>query len=410
MRLTIERLGHRGDGIAEGVYVPRALPGEVVEGVVEGGRMATPEIITAAPERVTPPCPHYADCGGCALQHAADAFVDTWKAEVVETALAAQGLDAPLYRCDPSPPNSRRRATLAGRRLKKGARVGFHARGSDTLTPIPQCRVLHPDLIAALPALERITAAGASRKGELALTVTQSAAGVDVAVRGGKPLDAALRAELGAITREHGLARLSWDGETVAREAPPEQHFGAAAVVPPPGAFLQATRAGEAALQDAVRRAVGDARRVVDLFAGCGTFTLPLAERAEIHAVEGDAAMLDALNTGWRHALGLRRVTTETRDLARDPLAAAELARYQAAVIDPPRAGAEAQTAELAAARLPVIAAVSCNPATFARDARLLTQAGYRLDWVQIVDQFRWSPHVELAARLSIDHTAPETA
>ncbi|PQO24698.1 class I SAM-dependent RNA methyltransferase [Rhodobacteraceae bacterium WD3A24] len=408
MRLTVERLGHRGDGVAEGIFIPRVLPGEVVEGEVEDGRMPAPRIVTAAPERVSPPCRHYRACGGCALQHASDGFVANWKQDVVQTALAAQGLSAPMRPMHISPPATRRRATLAGRRLKTGAMVGFHARASDVLTEVPDCRVLHPGLVAALPALEAVTFAGASRKGALALAVTLSETGVDLAVRGGKPLDGPLRARLADIAAAHGLARLAWDSEVVVTRAPPIVSFGSARVVPPPGAFLQATPEGEAALLSAVREAVGAPRRVADLFAGCGTFALPLADSSEVYAVEGDDAMRAALDAGWRGTPGLRKVTTETRDLFRRPMDSATLRDFDAVVIDPPRAGARAQTAELARAGVPVIAALSCNPASFARDAAQLVSGGYRLDWVQVIDQFRWSPHVELAARLSSGHTAPE--
>ena len=203
------------------------------------------------------------------------------------------------------------------------------------------------------------------------------------------------------------FARLSWEDETVFTTTPPAQTFGIATVTPPPGAFLQATPDGEAALVAAVRDAVGDARRVVDLFSGCGTFTLPLADHAAIHAVEGDAEMIAALDKGVRHSTGLKSITMATRDLFSRPLLPDELAKIDAVVIDPPRAGAEAQVAEIAEAQVPRIAYVSCNPSTFARDAKVLVQAGYTLNWVQVVDQFRWSPHVELAASLSLPPTYP---
>ena len=403
MNLTIERLGHLGDGIAPGpVFVPMALPGEVVEGEVVDGRMASPKIAAPSPHRVKPACPHYRACGGCALMHASDDFVAGWKVDVVRTALAAQGLDAPFRPVITSAPQSRRRATLAGRRTKKGALIGFHGRASGTIVDIPDCRLLHPDLMETLPHLAEVTMLGASRKGELALTVTRTEGGVDLAVSGGKPLEQSLFSGLAQLAERAGFARLTWEGEPVATRHPAAQRFGQAVVVPPAGAFLQATADGETALVAAVRAAVGDASRIADLFAGSGTFALPLAEQAEILAVEGEAAMLTALDAGWRQTLGLHRVTTEARDLFRRPLMPDELRRFDAVVIDPPRAGAEAQTRELAAARVPVIAAVSCNPVTFARDARLLTGAGYRIDWVQVVDQFRWSPHVELVARLTL--------
>ncbi|KPQ06909.1 MAG: 23S rRNA (uracil1939-C5)-methyltransferase [Rhodobacteraceae bacterium HLUCCA12] len=404
MSYRIERLGLRGEGVAKGVFVARALPGEFVDGPVVDGRITQPRILTPSADRVSAPCRHYKACGGCALQHASDTFVAAWKQQVVEQALAAQGLSAPFRPLQTSPAQSRRRATLAGRRLKSGALVGFHARGSDTVTDVAGCLLLHPALVAALPALEAVTIEGCSRKGELALTLTALEDGIDLAVSDGKPLDTALRLALPRIAARHGLARLTWDGETLYQTHAPGLTFGGARVTPPPGAFLQATAQGEAALTQALRAAIGGARRVADLFAGCGTFALPLAERAEVHAVEGDSAMLAALDAGWRGSAGLKQVTTEARDLFRRPLLADELARFDALVIDPPRAVAEAQFAQIAAARVPVVGAVSCNPASFSRDARILVQAGYRIDWVQVVDQFRWSSHVELAARLSLAH------
>jgi 23S rRNA (uracil1939-C5)-methyltransferase len=402
VRLTIERLGHLGDGIAAGpVYVPMALPGEVVEGAVEGGRMDAPAIVTPSPDRVKAPCPHYRACGGCALMHGSDAFVAAWKEGVVRAALAAQGIEAPFRPVVTSPARSRRRATLAGRRTKKGAIVGFHGRASGTIVEVPRCLLLHPDLAAALPMLGEITEAGASRKGEVALALTRGEGGLDLAITGGKPLEQSLFSALAALAGRADIARLTWDGETVVARRAVAQMFGTARVAPPPGAFLQATAEGEAALVAAVREAVGPARRIADLFAGAGTFSLPLSEAAAVHAVEGEAAMLAALDAGWRQAPGLRRITTEARDLFRRPLMPDELGRHDAVVIDPPRAGAEAQMREVAASSLRLAAAVSCNPVTFARDARILTRAGFALDWVQVVDQFRWSPHVELAARFS---------
>ncbi|MFA7434436.1 MAG: class I SAM-dependent RNA methyltransferase [Gemmobacter sp.] len=407
MRLTVERLGHRGDGIAKGIFVPGTLPGEVVEGEITGDRMEAPRIVTPSPDRVRPPCPHARACGGCALQHASDSFVAGWKRGAVESALAGRGIVAEVGPPVTSPSRSRRRAVLAGRRGKAGPMVGFHMRGSAQVVPVPGCLLLHPDLMATLPGLAGITRIGASRKGELALTVTRSLTGPDLAVTGGRELTADMRQDLAALAETQGFARLTWEGEPVAQRAAPLVAFGPARVELPPGGFLQATEQGEAALLAAVTEAVGDARRIVDLFAGSGTFALPLAARAEVHAVEGEAAPVAALLAGWRRAQGLKKVTAETRDLFRNPLTPDELRRFDVAVIDPPRAGAEAQTRALAEARVPVIAAVSCNPVTFARDAEILISAGYRIDRIQVVDQFRWSTHVELAARFSLPHIAP---
>jgi len=405
MKITIERLGHLGDGIALGetgpIYAPGTLPGEVVEGDLVKDSLTNIKIVTPSVDRVKSPCPHARSCGGCAMQHVSDRLAADWKEGIVRGALAAQGLEASFRPMVISPPNSRRRATLSGRKTKGGVLMGFHARASDTLVQVPNCQLLHPDLIAAFPALEALVKMGGSRTTEVQLTITRSLAGADVAVSGGKDLDAPLQMEMARLCEAQKIARLTWNGETVALRAAPVQRFGRALVAPPPGAFLQATAEGEAALLQAVTQAIGPARKVVDLFAGVGTFSLPLAESAEMHAVEGEAVMVAALDKGARGAPGLKRVTTEARDLFRRPLEPDEFKGVDAVVIDPPRAGAEAQIAVLAKSQVPVIAYVSCNPATFARDAKVLMAAGYRLDWVQVVDQFRWSPHVELAARLS---------
>ncbi|RBI84687.1 class I SAM-dependent RNA methyltransferase [Rhodosalinus halophilus] len=403
-QVRIERLGHLGDGLGEGVIVPRALPGELVEGEARDGRLEGVRILDPAPERVAPPCPHFRRCGGCAVQHLRDDAVAEWKTGIVRHALAAQGIQAEIEIVSTSPPLSRRRAVLAARRTKKGALAGYHMRGSDEIVAVPECRVLHPSLLDALPVAEALAEAGASRKDSLDVAVTLTEAGLDVSVSGGKRLDERLRTRLAQLAARHDLARLTWNGEPVAQARPPVLHFGRAVVSPPPGAFLQPTAEGEAALVARVRALLAGAGRVADLFAGCGTFALPLAETAEVHAVEGEAAMLAALDAGWRRARGLKRVTTETRDLFRRPLDPAELARFDAAVIDPPRQGAAAQVAALAQARVPRIAHVSCNPATFARDTAALVAAGYRMGPITVVDQFRWSPHVELVAGLALTH------
>lgn len=405
MKVIIERLGHLGDGIAQGpegaIYVPGMLPGEEVEGDLQGDQLADFRIVTPSVNRVKPPCAHAKTCGGCMMQHASDAFVAEWKLGIVKGALTGQGLEAPFRPIITSPPKSRRRATIAARRTKSGALMGFHARASDMVVDVPHCQLLHPDLIATFPGLEALVKLGGSRTAEVSLTVTRSLSGADVMVVGGKTLDSALQLELARVTETYGFARLTWNGETVALRTAPMQRFGKALVSPPPGAFLQATLEGERALLQAVALAIGPARKIIDLFAGVGTFALPLAERAEVHAVEGDGAMMAALEKGARNAEGLKRVTVETRDLFRRPLEDDEFKGVEAVVIDPPRAGAEAQMAVLAKSKVPVIASVSCNPISFARDAKMLIAGGYHLDWVQVVDQFRWSAHVELVARFS---------
>ena len=257
--VTIERLGHLGDGLAtspEGtVLASGTLPGELVGGTLEDGRIAEARILRPSPRRVRPPCRHFRTCGGCALQHADDAFVAEWKTDVLRRALAAHGLDAPLRPILTAPAASRIRAKLTGRRTKKGAIVGFHGRASHTLVEVTECRVLHPELMAVLPALADLTRLGAARAGTITFAVSASPAGVDVHVTGAKPLTAALRTDLPRFADR--FARLTWEDETVFTMARPVQTFGKTRVVPPPGAFLQPTRAGAEALGDATLEAIG---------------------------------------------------------------------------------------------------------------------------------------------------------
>ncbi len=398
----ITRLGHLGEGVADGpVYAPLTLPDEIVTGDLSGDRLSNVRIVTPSENRVKPPCRHFKSCGGCLLQHAADDFVAGWKRHVVETAMKAQGIETIPAEIETSPTHSRRRATFSVRRTKKGAMAGFHARGSDVIVEIPDCILLDPQVLAGRKVAEDLAIAVGSRKGELSVAVTNSLNGLDIHASGGKPLDGPMQIALAEIVQRHNLARLTWDDEVVATANPPVQQFGKTHVTPPPGAFLQATKEGELALLDSVFEATEGAKKIADLFAGCGTFSLPLAENAEVHAFEGDRAMTEALDHGWRHAKGLRHVTATARDLFRNPLMAEDLAGFDAVVIDPPRAGAKAQVEELAESDVPRIAFVSCNPVTFARDARILCEGGYTLNWVRVVDQFRWSSHVEVAAEFT---------
>lgn len=393
-RLRIESLTHHGMGRAsDGSLWPRTLPGEEID---PEGRILTP-----APERVAAPCRHFRSCGGCVVQHARDDLVAAWKTVIVTRALAAQGITAVPRRIHTSPPASRRRAKFSARRTKKGALVGFHARASDTIVAVPDCVVLDPKLTALIPALENLTAALASRKGEAGLTVTTSAAGADIHVAGVRAPTPQDRIDCAAWAERHDIARLTIGDETIVTRRPPEQPFGPARVIPPPGGFLQATRPGETALMAGLREALTGTTKIADLFAGCGTFSLPLAEMAEIHAVETLAAPLEALDAAWRRTPGLRPVTTETRDLFRRPLEHDELTHFDGIALDPPRAGAEAQIARIAPHGPARVGYVSCHPASFARDAAQLIAHGYRLDWLDIVDQFRWSAHVELVAAFS---------
>ena len=396
----IKRLGHLGEGIADGpVYAPLTLPGETITAVRNGDKLTDIRIVTPSADRVKPPCRHFKSCGGCLLQHASDPFVEAWKVGVVETALKAQEIDTNIAQIETSPANSRRRATLSVRRTKKGASSGFHARGSDVIVEIPDCKLLDPLVLAGRVVAEDIATSCGSRKGELSVTITKSVNGLDIHVAGGKPIDGQLRIDLSALIAKHNLARLAWDDEVVAEAHPAYQQFGAAQVVPPAGAFLQATQEGEASLLALIQNAVGNAKSIADMFAGSGTFTLPMAELGEVRAFENDPEMIEALDKGWRMAKDLKKVSAEVRDLFRNPLMPEDMLKFDAVVLDPPRAGARAQVEQLAASSVPVIAFVSCNPVTFARDAKMLIDGGYVIGDVHVVDQFRWSSHIEVFAK-----------
>lgn len=401
--LVIARLGHQGDGVAEGpIFVTRALPGEVVEGEVENGRMAAPRIVTPSTDRVAAPCRHYRTCGGCALQHARNDLVAEFKCNRVREALAAQGIAAEVRLVHVSPPGSRRRAVFSGRRTKKGATLGFHAPRGDLLTSVPDCLVVTPRIRAAQEVLEGLVARLGTRRGEMRVTVTEVDAGLDVDLAGIPEPDAGEVAKIATLLDAHAIARLTWEGETLVQATPPRALLDGIAVDLPPRAFLQATADAQAVMSGLVKDGLKDVEGpVVDLFSGVGTFALTLARSHQVHAVEGDRAALKALHSGWKRAPGLSKVTVEPRDLFRRPLLPAELAHFSAAVIDPPRAGAAAQIVEIVASHLRRLVHVSCNPVTFARDARTLIEADFVMGPVAVIDQFRWSAHVELVAVFS---------
>lgn len=398
----IVRLGHQGDGISDdGIFAPRTLPDEVISGEVVDGRIAAPKIVETSDARIKPKCPVYNQCGGCDLLHVSDQFVHDWKIDVVQRALTAQGLPSKIEILHTSPENSRRRAKMAGTRTKSGAIVGFRGRGAAAIVDASRCKVLSPAIIALIPGLEILTTHLASRKGVLEFWILSTDTGIDLAVEGGKALDINDLQKLALWANEHGLARLSVNGEQIATLVTPVLTFGQVAVTIPPKAFSQATQAGEVALQKGVAKALEGSQHIIDLFSGSGTLGLPLANHAEVHAVEGIKEPLDALQLAVNHSKGLKKVSIELRDLAKNPIMAEDLVDFDGAIIDPPRAGAIAQIEHLAESEIANVAMVSCNPVTFARDAKILCDAGYKINWVELVDQFRWSPHIEIVAKFS---------
>lgn len=409
--LTIDRIGGRGDGIADhrgrSVYVPFTTVGDTVRARVDGRRgdalaATLVELISPGPGRTRPPCPHFGVCGGCALQHLNADMYRRWKRERVGTALARQGLDAvEVAPVVSTPPGDRRRATLAARRIGAGVVLGFNERRRHRIVDLGACPVLRPELAALLPGLRdllrRVLEAGDSA--EIVLAALDD--GVDVTIAAAGDPDLAVLEHLAAFADSADLARIAWQAgkgmpEPVAQRRTGTVSFAGVPVTVPPGAFLQASATGEAALVECVRDGVGEAAPVADLFAGLGTFTFPLAEHARMRAVDSDGAALAALSAAVRGAGLAGRIEVESRNLFRDPLTVAELGQFAAVVFDPPRAGAAAQAAELALSPVPVVVGVSCNPASFARDAATLTAGGYRLEDVTPVDQFLWSEHVEL--------------
>jgi 23S rRNA (uracil1939-C5)-methyltransferase len=411
-RLAIARLGHRGDGIADApageIFVPYALPGETAEVDHWPGHRDRRRLIRierASADRIAPICPHFGTCGGCALQHLATARYRAWKRALVVDALAQAGLDAPVGDLIDAHGEGRRRAVFHARRGTRDVlAVGFAAVRAHQVVAIDRCPIFAPGLAGAIEAAWAIAETLASttpavRRKPLDIQVTGSEDGLDIDVRGSGSLTTQLTAELARVAERHRLARVTRHGELIAQRAAPTLLFGRARVVLPPGAFLQATAAGEAAVAALVAEACGDAQSIADLFAGVGPLTLRLAERARVTALDNDTDAIAALRRAATTTPRLKPIAAEARDLFRRPLVAAELKSFDCAVFDPPRQGAQAQARELAASAVPVIVAVSCNPATFARDAQILADGGYRLTRVTPIDQFLYSAHVELAAR-----------
>jgi 23S rRNA (uracil1939-C5)-methyltransferase len=406
-RLIVTHLGHRGDGVVDGeagpIYVPYTLPGETVEVEPWPGhpdRRQLLRVTSVSAERIAPVCPHFGVCGGCALQHWNWNEYSAWKRDLVRTALQQAGLDAPVDDLIDAHGEGRRRAVFHARSGTHGVlAVGFAAAHQHHIIAIDRCPILTPGLEGALAAAWAIAQVLEPLKKPLDIAVTATEAGLDIDVRGSGPLQPQVGVALAAVADRHRLARLTRHGEVVAQRATPTITMGHAHVELPAGAFLQATAEGEAALARRVIAHLGNAKLVVDLFCGLGPFALRIAETARVIAADTDADAIAALAKAAR-APGLRLIDAKARDLFRRPFVAEELRSADAVVFDPPRQGAQAQAQALAASAVPLVIAVSCNPATFARDVKILVDGGYKLKAVTPIDQFRYSPHVEIVARL----------
>ncbi len=404
--IQIDRVGGQGDGVGHGpagpVFAPLTLPGETVRGEVLDGRIERPEILVASPDRIAPVSPQYGDCGGCSLQHWASGPYLDWKREQVRLVLGREGIETEIEATVATPPGTRRRLALHARRAEDGRVIlGFKARKSWRLVEVSACPVADPRLVAAFPALTRVAEAFLEHpKSAPTLHVTLTLTGLDVDVTGVERKSGGLsgdqRMQAIRAARQADVARLSMAGEVLMMERQPMVAFGPATVPIPAGGFLQAVPEAEKAMVDCAVAAVKGSKKIADLFCGAGTFTFPLATVAPVIAADGAAASIAALKAGVGSARGLKQITAEARDLFRRPLTPFDLKGCDAIVFDPPRAGAVDQTAQIATTKATTVVGISCNPQTFARDAKVLIDAGFRLETVTPVDQFLWSSHIEL--------------
>jgi 23S rRNA (uracil1939-C5)-methyltransferase len=402
-RLAIERIGRRGEGLARwrdtGIAVPHTLAGETVIAEISGERARLVEVVQASPDRIAAICPFFGRCGGCAVQTLGAGAYAAWKSGLVGTALHAAGLEAGVGPMVDAWGEGRRRASFHARRGDDGAmRVGFMEARSHAIVDIDRCPILAPSMAGALAAARRLAQILADLHKPLDFLVTATHSGLDVDMHGCGRLPMALLDRLAQAVGQLDLARLSNHGETLVLRREPFVVVAGHRLLLPPGSFLQATRAGEEALASLALESLAGTRRVIDLFCGVGTFALRLAATAKVHAVDFNQPALAAMQSAFGAMPGARHLTVERRDLFRQPVDAAELGRYDGAIFDPPRAGALAQAEQLAKSGVPVVVAVSCNPTSFARDARLLVDAGYRVERIVPIDQFRFSAHVEIVA------------
>jgi 23S rRNA (uracil1939-C5)-methyltransferase len=409
--VTIHAVGAEGDGIARTsggpVFVPFTLPGEDVAIARVKSQGTVMSWSKTSADRVEPKCRHFGPegkggaCGGCSLQHWADQPYQEYKRQLVVDALASRGIETDVRALIPCAPGERRRVTMTGKLSDKGVLLGFMQAASHHVVPVEECPIAHPAIVVQLAAVRRLASALAAGSEPFRVTIQVTMAGLDLNFADLKKPDAKKRqAAIDLAMRERAIARVSLGNEILIETQKPIIDFGGVQVVLPTGSFMQATVRAENAMAELVTTHIGKAKRVVDLFAGCGTFALRLARLSAVHAVEFDAPALAALDHAARHAQGLKPVSVERRDLFRRPMLPLDLKYIDALVFDPPRAGAEAQCHELAKSKVARIAAVSCNPVTLARDLEILIGGGYKLKSVTPIDQFLWSSHVEAVALL----------
>lgn len=405
-QVEISELGRRGDGIGQGtngrLYVPLSAPGDVLSVHAKGKKHVIDDIVTPSEFRIKAACPKFGICGGCLLQHVVPDFVANWKRDLITSALEYEGLrDVDVAQTFSVPEGDRRRAEVKIVRTKKSAILGFNARGSSDVIDLNACLVLVPEIPVLFGPLRELFANLLDPKQSVKVLITAMANGLDVNVSSPKELPMRILPQLAGFADDQDLARLSWNQDLVVERRAPLVSFGAMSGRITPGAFLQASTTGQDFLIEQVRDGLKGTTRIVDLFAGAGTFSLSQVDKRSVHAVEADETMLSAITRSMAGVQGTKPVTTEQRDLFQRPLLAVEFKKFDGAIFDPPRSGARDQTGYLAISGLPVIMGVSCNPESFAKDARTLVSSGYVLEWVKPLDQFRHSPHVELVAKFT---------
>ncbi|MCW9045001.1 MAG: 23S rRNA (uracil(1939)-C(5))-methyltransferase RlmD [Alphaproteobacteria bacterium] len=413
LEVEIEFLGGKGDGVAKSndktYFVPFSVPGdrllikpETKRG--EGFASSIVEIKEAGPHRFEAPCPHYSTCGGCSLQHLEPSFYGDWKRQLVVDAFSRRGLHPEILPVKSAAIGQRRRVSFEV--IRAGGRLvfGFNARQSHQVVPIDHCLLLVPEINQLIPALEKLIPhlTDAGERGDVVINFVNGLLDIVFALPGDLSLDRLEK--LSAFADKHDIGRISWNRhkggtpESVVQRKPIKALFGDVPVEIPAGSFLQPSEDGEGLLVNEVHKGIGDCSKIADLFSGCGTFSFPMAKTALIHAFEASQVMISAMEqAAGRAGLG-GNITGNVRDLERQPLSVKELKEYDGVVFDPPRAGAQEQAQVLSESTISTVVGVSCNPNTFARDARLLVDGGFEIKRVIPVDQFPYSPHMEAVA------------
>lgn len=403
LTLRIGELGRHGDGVgqiegdsdASTVFVSHVLPGELVVARTTGNRGDVIEILEPSPERVEAFCKHFGRCGGCAAQHMSKTVYQDWKTGVVETALKNKNLEVDVLEMRDAHGDGRRRVTYHARIENGKVRVGFMPSRSRELIKIDTCPILS-DALKDSPAMARELAEPFAKSvRELDIAITETAQGLDCDLRGADELNYDIHVSLAELADKWDLARITLDGVIELERRKPLLPIGDISLPLPPGSFLQATELGEHTLSDMVVAEIKDAKRVADLFCGTGPYALRLATTATVYAADSNKIAIEALQNGYSHTVGLKLVEAEVRDLFRNPLYRDDLDEFDAVVLNPARAGAQAQSEELAASDVGLVVYVSCDPATLARDAEILVEGGYQFQYITPVDQFKYASHIE---------------